>query len=353
MPHTTRRELLAAGVSVAASGLAGCLSGVLERRERWSYTTDGDPFTAPTLDGPRLYAGCDDGVLYAFRADSGTVEWRYQFGEPVRSRRLSTADGLVYLTDHSGGVHAVDAASGERRWRTSLDRPLVTPPVVVDGTVYVGGHRDTAGVYRLDAATGDRLDTVGSLSGNALVLTVDEATAYVGDTDGVVSAFDLESRARTWRYRVTSAIGGTDFPLSNGRLYFGDRSGAITAVDATTGTRQWETDLESPVFASPTVAGDTLYVGTADRHLYALADTDGRRRWRFDAQREITGSASVRDGVVYVADQYNSLYAVAAESGTQHWRFELGAPTVTKPTVGSNSVYVGTGWSVQAVSRTL
>ena len=51
---------------------------------------------------------------------------------------LTAADGSVYVGNNKGLV-AMDAATGEERWRLQTGREVYSTPVVADGTVYVGG----------------------------------------------------------------------------------------------------------------------------------------------------------------------------------------------------------------------
>jgi len=47
-------------------------------------------------------------------------------------------DGVVYIGGYDGYVHALDAATGEERWRFQAGRYIFSSPAVVDGVVYVG-----------------------------------------------------------------------------------------------------------------------------------------------------------------------------------------------------------------------
>jgi outer membrane protein assembly factor BamB len=53
----------------------------------------------------------------------------------------------VYIGSLDGNLYALDASTGEERWRQSLDGEIYSSPAVVDGVVYAGSFDD--GLYAL------------------------------------------------------------------------------------------------------------------------------------------------------------------------------------------------------------
>lgn len=340
----SRRQFLA-GLSTATVGFAGCTEGILSTRREWRFDTEGHPFTAPTLDGDTLYAGCNNGILYAFRTSDGTVKWKYEFSESVFSPFVPLANGIVYLGDLTENVHAVDAETGDVRWRTRVG-PIVGPILVVEDVVYAASPAN--GVFALDAETGDVLNEF-SIE-NVGTLSIANRTIYVSHGESV-SALNLDTGSQKWQFDTESRIDAQGTTIADGRLYVGNNDGVVYALDAETGEPHWQVTTGDSVYASPTVVSDTVYIGSSDRSLYALDVEDGIRKWRFNAEGAVNGAVSVADEVVYAADQYKYFYALDATTGDERWRFELGAPTIRKPTIGPEHVYVGTGGSVQALQR--
>ena len=52
----------------------------------------------------------------------------------------AVVDGVVYVGSYDTYLHAVDAASGEPRWRYETEGSVRSSPAVVDGVVYVGSE---------------------------------------------------------------------------------------------------------------------------------------------------------------------------------------------------------------------
>jgi outer membrane protein assembly factor BamB len=127
---------------------------------------------APAVDiaGGRVVVGDETGVLHAVDAESGDRVW--SFAPPTRERArararerdesfdgfawggAAVADGTVYAGCEDGRLYAVDAATGEPSWRFWAWGAVESRPAVTDAAVYVGA--DDAMVYALDRTTGDR-----------------------------------------------------------------------------------------------------------------------------------------------------------------------------------------------------
>ena len=69
------------------------------------------------MAGGTVYAGSDDGTVYALDAATGGLRWAYTAGDSVSDPAV--AGGTVYVGGHDGTVYALDAATGRLRWTYS------------------------------------------------------------------------------------------------------------------------------------------------------------------------------------------------------------------------------------------
>lgn len=82
--------------------------------------------------------------------------WKFASG-PSDHPYISTpavVDGSIYFGSGDKNVYALDAKTGEERWRFATNN-VNSSPAVVDGTVYIGS--DDKNFYALDAKTGVEL----------------------------------------------------------------------------------------------------------------------------------------------------------------------------------------------------
>ncbi len=168
---------------------------------------------------------------------------------------------------------------------------------------------------------------------------------YAVGTDGVVNAFDAQSGARRWTYRLPVAEGlsaaafGGGASYDNGRVYATSGTGQVVALDATNGSEIWSVTPAGPLRGSPTIAFNSVFVMTQDNQIHALDVTDGKTQWRESgstAQAGVFGVAAPAAGQGTVVAGYSSgeLVAYRYENGRTLWSDAL-ALTSISTSVGS------------------
>jgi outer membrane protein assembly factor BamB len=157
-------------------------------------------------------AGADDGTLQARDPASGAVEWTNEpSARPAAGRApLAVDNGRVYAA--RGPVYALDAATGEERWRYADGPGDLFRPVTDGDRVYAFGD----GTVALDAATGDVVwRTAARPSGFG-------SPAVAGDrlylpTDSAVLALDTADGSRAFEASLPSSPSA--LAVAGGRLY--------------------------------------------------------------------------------------------------------------------------------------
>lgn len=377
MAPPSRRALLA---SLGAAATAGCLDA--DRTEPATTepgettdepSTDSEP-TSPTpeppdsVDSTWRMPGCDPGFSNATDAAGPAAPvgelWRF-VGDAGLSAPV-VAYGAVYAGTVDGDVVALDAGSGEERWRRSVGETAFTPRVV-SGTLYVPTDRGIVALrangaeqWRLETAGRD--DSTGGASSRATVLATGDSLYWIQATDGAptVVANSLEDGSERWRteieepwtrrlfagpetvfvpsgtngqraWRLSAADGerlthpepGYDFPAE--RLYRDDTVyateplfGGVSAASLGDDGRSWDTGVPSGthhVSAGP----DRLYVGVDggdESGLYALSASDGSEAW--SAPVTPTGRPVVAAASVLVHGP-ESLYCLDPADGSERW----------------------------------
>jgi outer membrane protein assembly factor BamB len=118
-------------------------------RERWAVELPNaesderqvEVRTSPAIADGTVYVAVTDGNLYALNAVTGKRQWTFDGGSrlSVSPTVVGTGDdAVVYAGSGQGNVFAVDAADGSLDWSHQLTGSVETPPVVVDGVVFVG-----------------------------------------------------------------------------------------------------------------------------------------------------------------------------------------------------------------------
>lgn len=349
----------AAHTGVYAGSAPSAYGGLL-----WRAQTDGPVRSTPAVVGGRLFVGSGDAHVYAFDARTGERLWRFRAATSVTGSPALSGE-LVYVTDHSSTLYALDAGSGERRWAVETGETVPFPwgyesgdiyassPVIADGTVFFGagdGH-----VYAVDASSGNvrwRAATDGRVRSTPAVA---DGRVYAGGADGVVYAFGRDDGRLLWRHETEgSTLESAEFgydrrtvqsspAVADGRVFVGARDGFLYALDAETGERLWRFDHEiSWVNSSPAVAEGLVIAGSSDAQFVHAVDAEsGEERWRVDSAGIVWTSPMVVDGRVILAEGFGRVRVLELESGEPVWSAWTGGRLFGSPVIAGGTIYVG------------
>jgi outer membrane protein assembly factor BamB len=176
---------------------------------------------------------------------------------------------MVFVGGRDGHFHAVDARTGELKWKhNNRGGWTIASPAVRDGIVYFPTSDGTR-FKALDAATGtvkfDLQNKAVSFSSPALVGDV----AFYGTSDGYLQAVDVATGTVRTTFRTDgSKANGDRYTDENGRLRTNLMYPDRTLDGMVIGLRTMFT-LGS-ILSSPAVVDGVLYVGSTDGNVYAL-----------------------------------------------------------------------------------
>jgi outer membrane protein assembly factor BamB len=280
----------------------------LESRERlWTTPLEGASRGGVAVDSGRAYAGDSTGRLYAVDLATGEQAWFLDLGGRVEAAP-AVAGGRVFAVsrDPDGGevsVAAVDQESGEVSWtfRQSLSSAASAVTLSPDA-VFVGLGNGT--VRGLDIETGAELwearirSGVSPFTGPALA----GQSVLLADLSAGLYRLDAGSGDRQWDHQFDSTV-VRGAPLVVGdTAYLGLDDGSLVAVEMATGDLVWQRGTGSGSLGAIAVARDMLVVKKGGR-------TGGLVAFRHDAEGQlvrIPSPTKLRLGAVL------GYYAVAA-----------------------------------------
>jgi outer membrane protein assembly factor BamB len=279
---------------------------------RWKFATKGRIASTPAVVEGRVYFGSYDSQFYALDAAKGTLLWKFSTAgerhfsgshlhgaEPAAEivpdpfdvflSSPAVAAGAVYFGSGDGNVYALDAASGELRWKFHTGNVVHASPAVADGSVYVGSWDSY--FYALDAARGSerwRFKTgedpqIHNQQGIQSSAVVADGIVYFGCRDSHLYALDAHTGTQRWEFSTGDSWVVSSPAVRGGVVYFATSdSGLLEALDARTGQTLFSLDFKHwPFFSSPTIAGNLLYVGTNQGHVLAIDLAKHEVRWTF------------------------------------------------------------------------
>lgn len=355
----------------ARTGHTPASGPVADVTERWRAETEVPIYGGVAVVEGAVYTVGREGVVFAFDAETGEEEWRLETERPAGGSVPAVVDGTVYIgfdrVQAMGGgdppvLLALSADDGEEEWRAELNTtPTRTSPAVVDGTVYITTEKEY--VHAFDAATGEkswRSNVGGPVGGSPAVY---DGSVYVGggdpnyyDSDDVADephfyALDAGSGEEQWKIPIKGTVQPGSPAVDEETVYFITNGNGTRAFDRATGEERWHRPKIGYPQASPALTDETLFVpGGPDGGIAALDVESGDTRWNnavrpSDSQRsEYTAGAPVAtDDTVYAGNGSGTHYALDADSGDELWRYTETASAgrmVPRPAVSGGRVYI-------------
>ena len=129
-------------------------------RQEWSAPIGEDLSldSAPAISGGSVFITTAYGSIVCLDGSTGAERWRASAENISLSGSAIVVESAVYVVDTNWGVSAFSATDGSVLWHEQLDLSgqVVVPPVVVDGTLFIGTslEADSAYVATLWAFTG-------------------------------------------------------------------------------------------------------------------------------------------------------------------------------------------------------
>ncbi len=302
----------------------------------WAYATGGPVFSSPVHAEGLIFVGSDDRHLHAIDAASGARRWTRELGAPVRSEPL--VDGSAVLVAHGNDLTCIARADGAVLWTFSPgDARGATPqdrwdyhqasPLQAGGLIYHGAGNGV--LHALDRETGAVRFTFATDEHSAIRSrpAVDDGLVIFGDWNGLVYALDAATGALRWKHATLAGpkpypqFGGITSPVlvRSGRVAFGARNPDVCHLDAATGARLWTFTAENGTWVpgTPVLDGDELFItGSDDHRVHALDAGTGKPRWSCDVGSNMF-NAPIVVGRHVIAASANS-YAEDAGVGRLH-----------------------------------
>lgn len=331
-----------------------------EAQEVWSHTIDSGvegyfSRLRPVVGYDLVFVAGRQGTVAAFEPDSGERVWEVNFAEfpdegyfsflanlwsdgisAKISGGLAVAYETVYFGTEDGEVFALEAKTGELKWRTSVKGEVLAAPAVDENVVVV----NTGGgvMFALDAETGEekwKYDSeVPALSLRGVSgPTTAGGGAIIGTANGKVAVALLESGQIAWEQTVATPSGATELdrivdidgqPLVvAGVIHVISYDGTLAAVELRSGRVIWKREYRS--FRRLTLSGNTLYAVDNNSNVYSLDRRNGIEKWSQGGlkRRNLTAATPIGDYLV-VGDRYGFLHWLDQEDGTIVSRMDIG-----------------------------
>ena len=284
---------------------------------RIAYSQDFDPIIAQ--DG-FVYAGYYTTVnrgglgvyrLYALDSQYGLERWIYMTKE-TSTRDLEIHNDTIFVGGFSrfwgilsSDIYVLNAITGEELMQ-STETGQVSSLAEDENIIFASNNSGV--LYALDAATGKTIWKFTTADVSKSHPAISNGLVYVGSLDHNLYALDRMTGTVVWKFETNDQIWSGP-AVSKGIVYVGSNDHNLYAINATTGTKQWEFNTGDQIWSSPVVSEGVVYVGSNDHNLYAIDGSNGKGIETFETSSNITSGPTISNGIIYVQNQYDGLYA--------------------------------------------
>lgn len=292
----------------------------------------------PALDAERVYyvfATPQKHTVMALDQAKGRELWRRDLGPFVAEHGFGASpilcDGMLILANEQDGnssVVALDAATGEPRWKSPrrTEKAAYATPCTYrpeQGPAQLILNSWAHGISSLDPKSGKlnwdlpvfRYRVVGSPMVAAGLIFGSCGTGGVGRQMIAVRPGNPETGEEAKvAYEITQSLPYVCTPVAYGDLLFAwfDR-GVVTCLDAPTGKVHWRERIGGDYFSSPIRVRDRIYNTSRDGEMVVLAASkEYKLLARFSLEERTNATPAVSGGVMYLRT-VSHLMAVGGE----------------------------------------
>jgi len=310
-------------------------------RVLWSASVgSADRFTfVPALAGGSVYAAARDGTVTALDAKTGNRRWRAELGLRL-SGGVGADERTAVVATEEGEVVALDVEKGAVRWRARVSSEVLAAPVIGAGLVLVRSIDNR--IFAFGAEDGKRRWVYQRAASSLIVRTpagavIDGDSVYAGFRGGKLAAIALSNGGLRWEATVALPKGSTELervtdvvgdPVVQGReVCAAAYQGRVACYETANGRQIWARELSSLTG----VSADARYAFAADDRgaVHALDRSSGRSVWKQDRLAHRGLSLPLPAGnAVAVGDFEGVVHFLARETGTFIARHETGGGAV-------------------------
>ena len=249
------------------------------------------------MNQPTVYVGAQrmqsrDSFVYALKADTGSLVWRYALHDTSSSFPVASTTG-VYFSAGNGSVYALQANDGAVLWRTPGRGEMPISLVATQDVVYL--VEPERGLSALQASDGSPLWHQPSSYAGLRDPLMHNGILYLNAHDSL-HARRARDGSLLWRFHARRR-GILSLAALNGMLFVcGGRNTTVEVYALRTGDGsrvwRWRTSLQEGGVTTPDVTHEGVYVGIgASDGLYALHVSKGSILWHALGDMGVTTAA--------------------------------------------------------------
>jgi outer membrane protein assembly factor BamB len=275
----------------------------------------------PIICNDSVFIGNDNNQIQAVNITTGEEVWNIMVGDKIKCISNEN-DNILYASSQDGNLYALNASTGELKWKFDAGTELSFPVEIIDETIFLCGEKNNC-VYAIDSHTGKEQWKFQAEGWILCKPKVREGIVYFGSMDEYVYAVDAKTGQEIWRCELNNGIRTT--PVFSEKYIYVGCGKSIYAVDLRTGVKKWSYETEEIQVMRNFIYSDGLLYYGGVKFIYAIDSISGQEIWKKDvwAKSDFGFLIDILDGFVYW-HQKNKIYAFNSKTGVEDHNFKVG-----------------------------
>jgi outer membrane protein assembly factor BamB len=273
------------------------------------------------LTGRHLLVQTRSGLVTALDAETGQTRWRTRVGRPYQRPLPLAYNRKAVFVINGTSLFSLDRETGATNWEFTLPEGVSAPPVAGDQQVYVGFGTSRLSAYLLPRA--DQAPTTGAPAEVAEYLKGEEEAA--GYPPGTFAVQPLLAWSSLTRLRL-------EWPTVSGRkgIMVVAPDGDVVSLEKYPLATRRATEIfrvrltEESIPVAPGSYESEAYIGGQDAAVYSVNCDTGRIAWRYVAGTPIARAPVATEKDVYVTAHGTGMARVDRATGQPVWRLPRG-----------------------------
>jgi len=280
------------------------------------------------------------------------------FGGGALGGGVAFENNTLFVTTPYAEVLALNAETGEVKWRAKTSSPVRAAPTVQDGRVFVVSINNQLDVF--EAESGKKMWSHAGITEHAGLLgsaspAVSQGVVVVTYSSGEIFALKVENGHELWSETLATSRRPDSlsnishiraFPVvSGGLVIIVGHHQKMGAYDLRSGQKVWERQLGG--LQTPTVLGNYIFLVSEHNELIALTKDHGLVAWIQDLPKDekkphrgMWAGPTVAGGKLYLTGQKGQLKAFNPENGQEISSFEIGGRFSLPGVAAEDSLFI-------------
>ncbi len=204
-------------------------------------------------------------------------------------------DNQIVFVDGYGQVKLLNSDNGDEIWSTSVDYPILSPPLIYRGYIYfISADNRIFSVDMLDGEINWTFQTITEAKKNLFTSSpiAFENTIIAPFSNGELVAFIYDTGQPVWSENVSKISMVSNFDIkdisaspviSNNTIYSLSSNGKLVSINAINGQQNWAIELSG--YRTPILSGNQIYIVNEDGKLICLDRESAEIFWITDLSK--------------------------------------------------------------------